>query len=284
MRPHRVPYERHLRCPQSITEGFEVEVEGPNLQRIRKVAVSVTSKVHCNQVVILCPARRQMVPPVGIGAAAMQQNHRTGLGRSPLQQMKLDARFARRAEFFGNPFHAARRLACASVFGGTDISNEACPGGLFRIIRPPDLTVFGRSETGWAPRADGQKCRNRLPGGVSVRFSIDSGCETLMIAPNQRVLSTLWGTGPLKTPMSGVECGLAIERERSMAARKKKARRAKKPVELIISKARVKNAVKKCNVGSEFYEALDGAVRELIKGAEGRAVGNKRKTLKAVDL
>jgi histone H3/H4 len=78
--------------------------------------------------------------------------------------------------------------------------------------------------------------------------------------------------------------GPAIERESSMAAKKKKARRAKKPVELIISKARVKNAVKKCNVGSEFYEALDGAVRELIKGAEGRAVGNKRKTLKAVDL
>ncbi|MDG2049411.1 MAG: DUF1931 domain-containing protein [Myxococcota bacterium] len=69
-----------------------------------------------------------------------------------------------------------------------------------------------------------------------------------------------------------------------MAAKKKKARRAKKPVELIISKARVKNAVKKCNVGSEFYGALDAAVRELIKGAEARAVGNKRKTLKAVDL
>ena len=52
--------------------GFEVEVEGANLQCVRKVAVSVTPKVHCNQVVILCPARRQMVPPVGIGAAAMQ--------------------------------------------------------------------------------------------------------------------------------------------------------------------------------------------------------------------
>jgi histone H3/H4 len=70
-----------------------------------------------------------------------------------------------------------------------------------------------------------------------------------------------------------------------MAARKKKAtRRSSKPAELIISKARTKNAVKKCNVGSEFYGALDAAVRELIKGAEGRAVGNKRKTLKAVDL
>jgi histone H3/H4 len=37
-------------------------------------------------------------------------------------------------------------------------------------------------------------------------------------------------------------------------------------------------------VGGEFYEALDKAVRGLIADAEGRAVGNKRKTLKAVDL
>ena len=67
-----------------------------------------------------------------------------------------------------------------------------------------------------------------------------------------------------------------------MAARRKKA--AAKPVELIISKARTKNAVKKCNVSADFYGALDKTVRELIKGAEARAVGNKRKTLKPVDL
>ena len=71
-----------------------------------------------------------------------------------------------------------------------------------------------------------------------------------------------------------------------MAARKKKKAAAKrgKPAELIISKSRTKGAVKKCNVGGDFYGALDAAVRELIKGAEARAVGNKRKTLKAVDL
>jgi len=70
-----------------------------------------------------------------------------------------------------------------------------------------------------------------------------------------------------------------------MAARKKKAAKRKgKPAELIISKARTKNAVKKCNVGGEFYGALDAVVRDLIKAAEVRAVGNKRKTLKAVDL
>jgi histone H3/H4 len=70
-----------------------------------------------------------------------------------------------------------------------------------------------------------------------------------------------------------------------MAARKKAAaKRSGKPVELIISKSRTKGAVKKCNVGGEFYAALDSAVRDLIKSAEARAIGNKRKTLKAVDL
>ncbi len=75
-----------------------------------------------------------------------------------------------------------------------------------------------------------------------------------------------------------------------MAARKKKAkkkaaRRSKKATgDLIISKSRTKAAVRKCNVGGEFYGALDEVVRKLIAGAEQRAIGNKRKTLKGVDL
>jgi hypothetical protein len=71
-----------------------------------------------------------------------------------------------------------------------------------------------------------------------------------------------------------------------MAARKKKAAGSKKSAggDLIISKSRTKASVKKCNVGSEFYGALDKAVRGMIASAEARALGNKRKTLKAVDL
>jgi histone H3/H4 len=65
-----------------------------------------------------------------------------------------------------------------------------------------------------------------------------------------------------------------------MAAKKA----AKGGGELIISKSRTKAAAKKCNVGGEFYGALDKAVRNLIAQAEARATGNKRKTLKAVDL
>ena len=61
---------------------------------------------------------------------------------------------------------------------------------------------------------------------------------------------------------------------RPVATKKKKvakkvAKKKGKPADLIISKTRVKNAVKKCNVGAEFYPALDAAVRDLIKGAAG---------------
>ena len=71
-----------------------------------------------------------------------------------------------------------------------------------------------------------------------------------------------------------------------MAARKKGKAAPKKGSggELIISKSRTKAAAKKCNVGGEFYGALDATVRKLIAEAEERAIGNKRKTLRAVDL
>ena len=59
---------------------------------------------------------------------------------------------------------------------------------------------------------------------------------------------------------------------------------SKRKVDLIISKSRTKDAVKKCNVSGEFYGALDKKVRELISGAEGRALANKRKTLRPQDL
>ena len=74
------------------------------------------------------------------------------------------------------------------------------------------------------------------------------------------------------------------EETRMAARKKKKAARGRASADLIISKARTKAATKKCNVGSEFYGALDKQVRASIAAAEARAIGNKRKTLKAVDL
>jgi histone H3/H4 len=68
------------------------------------------------------------------------------------------------------------------------------------------------------------------------------------------------------------------------AKKKKKAAKKKATGDLIISKARTKAATKKCNVSSDFYGALDKVVRGMIADAEGRAIGNKRKTLKPVDI
>ncbi len=55
--------------------------------------------------------------------------------------------------------------------------------------------------------------------------------------------------------------------------------KSKSPDPMIISKSRTTGAVQKCNVGSDFYGALEDAVRQLITRAEARALGNKRKTL-----
>ena len=68
-----------------------------------------------------------------------------------------------------------------------------------------------------------------------------------------------------------------------MAAKKKKAGKAPTG-DLIISKSRTKAAVKKSNVSSDFYGALDKAVRGMIAGAEMRAAANGRKTLRPQDL
>ena len=65
---------------------------------------------------------------------------------------------------------------------------------------------------------------------------------------------------------------------------KKAKKKAKKTGDLIISKTRTKASVRKCNVSGDFYGALDKKVRALIKDAESRAIGNKRKTLKPQDL
>jgi hypothetical protein len=71
-----------------------------------------------------------------------------------------------------------------------------------------------------------------------------------------------------------------------MAKRKaaRKATKKKASEAMIISKSRVKAAAKKCNVGAEFYDALDGAVRGMIADAEKRAIANRRKTLRAADV
>lgn len=75
-----------------------------------------------------------------------------------------------------------------------------------------------------------------------------------------------------------------MARGKKAAPKRKKAAKTGAMGPMIISKTRVKAAVKKCNVGAEFYPALEVAVRDLIKNAESRALDNRRKTLRAQDV
>ncbi|MFP4038386.1 MAG: DUF1931 domain-containing protein [Candidatus Nanohaloarchaea archaeon] len=52
----------------------------------------------------------------------------------------------------------------------------------------------------------------------------------------------------------------------------------------VLKKSGVRDAVSDSNVGSDFYDALDERVKELIARAEERAQDNGRKTLKARDV
>ena len=54
--------------------------------------------------------------------------------------------------------------------------------------------------------------------------------------------------------------------------------------DLLVVKAKLKDAVPGFNVASELAEALDAKVRELLKDAAKRAEGNGRKTIMAKDL
>ncbi len=54
--------------------------------------------------------------------------------------------------------------------------------------------------------------------------------------------------------------------------------------DLLVVKAKIKDVVPGFNISSDFADALDAKVKELVKEAAKRAEGNSRKTVMAKDL
>lgn len=54
--------------------------------------------------------------------------------------------------------------------------------------------------------------------------------------------------------------------------------------DLLVVKAKIKDAAKNYNVAGDFAEALDKKLRQLVADACSRAEGNGRKTVMAKDL
>lgn len=75
----------------------------------------------------------------------------------------------------------------------------------------------------------------------------------------------------------------ATKKKVAKAAKATKGAKKVSSGEFIISKSRTK-AASGINVSGDFYGALDGAVRMMIRTAERRATDNGRKTLRPQDL
>ncbi len=59
---------------------------------------------------------------------------------------------------------------------------------------------------------------------------------------------------------------------------------AKKKIEPLVVKSKVRELVKNMRFSEEFFTALDEKVAELVEAAVKRAKGNGRATLRAYDL
>ena len=53
---------------------------------------------------------------------------------------------------------------------------------------------------------------------------------------------------------------------------------------MLVVKSKIKDVATDCNVSSDFADALDKQVEELVKKACERAKGNNRRTVMAKDL
>lgn len=53
---------------------------------------------------------------------------------------------------------------------------------------------------------------------------------------------------------------------------------------MLVVKAKIKEVASGYNIASDFADALDAKVQELVKAAVARAEGNNRKTVMAKDL
>ena len=54
--------------------------------------------------------------------------------------------------------------------------------------------------------------------------------------------------------------------------------------DLLVVRAKIKEAAKDCNVAGDFADALDKKVRQLVADACARAKGNNRRTVMGKDL
>jgi hypothetical protein len=71
---HRMTHEKHILAAEPLEHRFEVVVECPDLPGLRIVRVSVPSEIEGVDGSLLGPAHGQVVPPMRVRPAAVEQD------------------------------------------------------------------------------------------------------------------------------------------------------------------------------------------------------------------
>ena len=109
--PHRVSDEPNGWIPEVLDQGLEVFRQGARPGFSWVVGVSVPAEVEGDHVKALGHRRGDMVPPVRVGAAAVEQHQFLVFGIAPVKRVQANARQRRGAEVLVPGRHAETTLA-----------------------------------------------------------------------------------------------------------------------------------------------------------------------------
>jgi hypothetical protein len=85
--PHGMADNHDIALSQIVAKRFQVGVERSDSQFFRVIGVSVPTKIECNHMMMLRQSGCDVVPPMGIGTASMEQSDDGAAGLSPLKRV-----------------------------------------------------------------------------------------------------------------------------------------------------------------------------------------------------
>jgi hypothetical protein len=83
--PHGMPDKHDIALSQIVAKRFQVGVEGSDLQFFWIIGVSMPTKIECNHMMMVGQRGCEVVPPMGIGTASMEEDDDGASWVSPLK-------------------------------------------------------------------------------------------------------------------------------------------------------------------------------------------------------
>ena len=108
--PHGMADNHEIALSQIVAKRFQVGVEGSDRQFFRVIGVSMTPKIECNHPSVATKRPRDLIPPMGVGAPAMEQHHWRAHDLAPVEGLEKDTGTTLMCESLDSGLHWGRTL------------------------------------------------------------------------------------------------------------------------------------------------------------------------------